>query len=297
MEGQETAKQATVPAVVTPQATVVATPASMPSTLEQNIIVRIQQLEASSGLTVPKGYSAANNIRLAWLHLQEAVNRDNKPILEVCTQTSIAIAIMKMCIQGLSVSKKQVDFIPYGNKLTCQLEYHGTIALARRFGGVIGVPIGNVIYEGDNFKYRINPDTGKKEILCHEQDFLNIDNNKIIGAHATLQLEDGSSHIEIMNIAQIKQSWMQGPTKGQSPAHKNFPDQMCIKTVIARGCKLFITTSDDGGLTEEQDDVDYNEIPDAPKKQKQKIEIEEKPVVKNEPIDVAHTVVSDGPGF
>lgn len=42
--------------------------------------------------------------------------------------------------------------------------------------------------------------------------------------------------------------------KGNSPAHKNFPDQMACKTVINRACKLLIRASDDAVLYNKEDD-------------------------------------------
>jgi len=212
------------------------------------VLEHVQALQDAGDLKLPENYAAGNQIKLAWLNLLEVEDRSGHKALEVCTKESIANSLLEMLVKGLSIAKKQCDFIVYGNKLTLQEEYHGTIALARRMGGVVGVPTGNVIYEGDEFAYEIDPSTGRKRIIKHVQDFMNIDMNKIKGAYATLQLSDGSTHVEIMNMSQIRQAWMQGAAKGQSPAHKNFPDQMAIKTVISRGCKLFISTSDDAGL-------------------------------------------------
>lgn len=48
-----------------------------------------------------------------------------------------------------------------------------------------------------------------------------------------------------MDMLQIKNAWNQGTMKGNSPAHKNFPDQMAIKTVINRACKKYANTTDD----------------------------------------------------
>jgi recombination protein RecT len=62
-------------------------------------------------------------------------------------------------------------------------------------------------------------------------------------------LEDGTKNLEVMNMAQIRKAWDQGATKGNSPAHKNFPDQMCKKTVTNRAVKLLISSSDDSALT------------------------------------------------
>ena len=48
-----------------------------------------------------------------------------------------------------------------------------------------------------------------------------------------------------MNMEQIRNAWNQGTMKGNSPAHKNFPDQMAIKTVINRVCKKYVNAADD----------------------------------------------------
>jgi recombination protein RecT len=150
--------------------------------------------------------------------------------------------------------KKQCDFIIYGNKLTLQREYHGTIALARRFSEMKDV-YAQIIYEGDVFEYSIDKSTGRKSVIKHEQDFKNINNDKIKGAYAIVVFNDGSTNLEIMTMAQIRKAWEQGPMKGASPAHKNFPDEMSKKTVINRACKLLISGSDDSILREEDDDT------------------------------------------
>jgi|GEM_PF-5193211 len=49
---------------------------------------------------------------------------------------------------------------------------------------------------------------------------------------------------------------MQGPTKGESPAHKNFPDEMAIKTVKNRLLKADVNASDDADLfSGDEDDM------------------------------------------
>jgi len=220
------------------------------SDITDSVLAKVTAFQEAGELQLPANYSAGNALKSAMLILQETKDRDNKPVLQSCTQASIASALLDMVVQGLSPMKKQCAFIAYGNKLLCQREYHGTVALAKRFGGVKEVT-GNCIYEGDEFEYEISPKTGRVTILKHNQKFENIDLNKIKGAYATLILEDGTTYSEVMSMAQIRQAWMQGQTKGQSPAHKNFPDEMAKKTVIGRACKLFISTSDDGAIMDD----------------------------------------------
>lgn len=261
----------------------------------EKIQEQISLLQEAGDLKLPKEYAVGNQLKLAWLKLLTVEDRNGKKALEVCTKDSICNAMLKMCVMGLSVSKKQCDFIVYGNQLLCQEEYHGTIALARRLGGVVGVPTGNVIYKNDEFVYTIDPETGRKKIVKHDQKLENIDMNSIIGAYATIQLNDESTHVEIMNIAQIRQAWMQGAAKGQSPAHKNFPDQMAIKTVIARGCKLFISTSDDAALFSGDDEKEPanttdEQKPGAARTERKKISIENAEDAKIVPIQVSDNV-------
>ena len=207
-----------------------------------------------AGVKFPKDYAVENQLKLAWLHLSDVTDRNGKKALEVCSSKSIAASVLQMCIEGLSVAKKQCDFIVYGTELQYQREYHGTIALAKRYGGV-KEPAAQVIYDGDVFEYKVLPN-GRKEITKHEQKFENVNPEKIKGAYAILTLADGTFHTEVMTIGQIKTAWNQGAMKGNSPAHKNFPDQMCMKTVIGRACKLYISTSDDAGLVDNARDVE-----------------------------------------
>jgi len=211
------------------------------------VLTRIQAFQAAGELRLPSDYSPENALKAAWLHLIGQVNRDNKPVLEVCSRESIANALLDMVTKGLSPIKKQCYFIPYGNVLKCDESYMGTIAIAKREADVKDVNA-NIIYEGDVFQYALDPKTGRRSVVKHEQAFENIDMDKIKGAYAIVEFNDGSIKTEVMTMKQIQQAWGQGATKGSSPAHKNFPDQMAIKTVISRALKLEIGSSDDSHL-------------------------------------------------
>ena len=228
--------------------------------IADQILDKVNKFTADGGLVLPKTYSVANNMKSAWLILQETLDRNQKPVLEVCTKASIANALFDMVLQGMSVSKNQGYFIAYGNKLEFQRSYFGTVALAKRVqGGITTEPVANVIYEGDEFIYTIDPKTGLISIIKHEQKLENIDDSKIKAAYAIVTYADGKTQTTIMTLAQIKAAWQQGATKGNSPAHKNFPAEMCKKTVIGRACKMVINSSDDAWLYEgkaDEDDVD-----------------------------------------
>lgn len=221
------------------------------SVQEKNItektLDRIKSLEKTGDLTFPQNYNYGNAIKSAYLILSETKDKSGKPVLQSCSQASIANALLDMSIQGLSPAKKQCYFVPYGNQLQMMPSYLGKIATTKRLKGVKNV-YANCIYEKDEFAYEINLETGLKKITKHEQTFENIDLTKIKGAYAVVVVEDGNNYVEVMNINQIKNAWNQGAAKGNSKAHTNFTDEMVKKTVINRACKNFVNTSDDSDI-------------------------------------------------
>jgi recombination protein RecT len=228
------------------------------------VMDRLADHQKNGEVRLPANYSVGNSLKLAWLMILETTDSAKKPVLEVCTKESICNALLKMVIQGLNPAKSQCYFIAYGSSLTMQRSYMGTVSVAKRVGGVKSVH-GNAIFQGDKFSFEVDVETGRKRILGHTQTLENLDLANITGAYAIVEFEDGTKDAEIMNIVQIRKAWMQGPTKGDSPAHRNFTDEMAIKTVIARACKLAINTSDDGDLFSDDpvDSIPYVEHREA----------------------------------
>lgn len=189
------------------------------------------------GLTFPSDYNPTNALMGAYLILKETTDKSGKSVLETCSQTSIANSLMDMVTMGLSMQKKQCYPIAYGGKLNCQVSYHGHKAMAHRYGAVdINA---EVIYEGDVFEYHI--ENGRKVLDKHEQSFMNINLDKILGAYCVVKLSDGSTYMEVMNINQIKTAWKKGfGYKEGSGTHKEFTDMMAKKTVTSRACKQIV---------------------------------------------------------
>lgn len=189
------------------------------------------------GLTFPADYNPTNALMGAYLILKETNDKNGKSVLETCSQASIANTLMDMVTMGLSMQKKQCYPIAYGGKLQCQVSYHGHKAMAHRYGAkTINA---EVIYEGDTFKYRI--ENGRKILDEHQQDFRNIDLDKIVGAYCVVTLVDGSTYMEVMNMNQIKTAWKKGyGYKENSGTHKDFTDMMAKKTVTSRACKQIV---------------------------------------------------------
>ena len=229
---------------------------------------RLQELVKNSKLNIPANYSVGNAFRAAYLALQEITDKDGKPALSVCTQSSIINALLKMILYGLNPIKSQCDFIVYGNKLICQPEYFGEELMAKRIDPRIDHIVAEVIYAGDKFKYEIV--NGKKVITSHVQDFLSINKDNIVGGYGFTVDKKGNqlSSAEIMTIAQIKQAWKQSKTypvtdggdiKPKS-THYKFTEEMVRRTLIRKVCKRIINTSDDSHLFQDIKEIAKKEI-------------------------------------
>ena len=194
------------------------------------------------GMSFPADYNLSNALMGAYLILKETTDKNGKAILETCSQVSIANSLMDMATMGLNPQKKQGYFVAYGGKCQFQKSYFGNITIARRYG--LKSINAEIIYDGDDFVYSI--EDGRKVFVRHEQDVMNIDNDKIKGAYAVAVMADGTKLLEVMNIKQIKQSWQQGyGYKEKGGTHEKFADQMAKKTVNNRLCKMITNTYGD----------------------------------------------------
>ena len=221
--------------------------------ISAKVLDQIQTFSATGEIQMPPNYSPENAIKGAWLVLQEQGD-----VLQKCTKASVGSALFKMCMEGLSAMKGQGYFIPYGNKLTWIRDYNGSRALAKRVANVKAVPA-NVVFEGDEFEYGVNPETGMQYLITHKPNPINRNMDKILGAYAIVIYNHGGSNLEYMTFEEIKTAWKQGATKGNSPAHQKFPQEMAKKTVINRACKEPINSSDDGYLFAPEDVTDNTE--------------------------------------
>lgn len=219
--------------------------------ISAQVLAKVDTFQKSGELRIPKDYSPENALKSAYLVLTDPRNN----LLVKASKESVANSLLKMVVWGLSPLKKQCDFILYGDKLECSPEYTGNIVLAKRYGSLKSIKA-NAIFEGDTFEFAVDVETGRKKIVKHEQTLESIGSKNLKGAYAIYELNDGTIDLEVMNIVQIKDAWNQGAMKGNSPAHKNFPDQMAMKTVINRACKLLVRSSDDSALYSDEEQTD-----------------------------------------
>jgi len=258
------------------------------------IASRVRKYQENGELRLPANYSPENAMKSAWLILQNTQDREKRPVLEVCTKDSIANSLLDMVVQGLNPAKKQGYFIAYGKQLVFQRSYFGTMAVAKQVNENIQDIIGEVVYEGDTFKYKIV--RGKKEVTEHEQSLDNVDGKKIKAAYAMVIDWNGEViKTEIMTIDQIKQAWAQSQMKpiddkGNVKAgstHDKFTADMAIKTVINKVCKPIINASSDSHLFRES----FNRTPEVIAEEEAAQEIAEN--ANGEVIDIESEITED----
>lgn len=227
-----------------------------------DVATKVEAMEANGEIQMPANYSYMNALKSAYLILQDTKDKDKRPVLQVCSRESIANSLLNMVIQGLNPAKNQGYFIPYGSQLTFQRSYLGTMAITKRIEGIDDIK-GYALYKDDVFKLGFDFATGSQSIEEYSPNVAEWKAANLIGAFAIILSDGKVIHTEYMPLDQIKAAWNQGQMKGNSGAHKNFPDQMAIKTVINRACKKYVNTRDDSDLVMEllskQTDIEVQE--------------------------------------
>ncbi|MEY8737162.1 recombinase RecT [Lactobacillus sp. AN1001] len=238
----------------------------MQKSLTEKVGRRVSQME-QEGLALPKNYNYQNALKSAFFELDKVKD------IELCTQASIANALLNMITQGLSPAKTQCYFIRYGNELQMQRSYFGTVAALKRLEDVEKISA-EVIHEGDVFEIGANAEM-ETIVKTFEPKFENQD-KPLVGAFAMIKKTDGTVSFTIMTKKEIDQSWRQSRNKTNA-VQQNFSQEMAKRTVLNRAAKMFINTSDDSDLlsgainqtTENEYDSERNERVDVTPRDKQ----------------------------
>ena len=240
------------------------------------VLARVDAM-SKVGFTLPADYNPTNAIKASMLVLQEVKDKNGKPALETCTQASIQTALFKMLTFGEDVSKTQGYFIVYGSQLQYQESYFGKVLRVRRIFPE-WTPVPMLIHEGDSCEYAIDPETGRKKVLKHEQKLENID-KAIIGGYLYIPCADGGQDLYIMTAKEIAAA--HSKSRGGGAVHKQFSTKMYSKTLVSSGCNYILNStpsqsniadnSDDPNAPEPTQEFDYaeevvevHELPAAP---------------------------------
>lgn len=205
------------------------------------VLERVNQL-CEAGFKMAPDFSAINAIKATMLMLQQVVDKNKRPALEVCTPVSIQTALFEMCVQSLDVSKRQAYLLVRGDKLCFQPSYFGHILQVKRLFPDWS-PVAHTVREGDEFEYTINPENGKMKLVKHTQKLENLDNG-FIGAYMYLPCADGETELYVMTRKQIMRAWSKSSSQNLQ-THKDFDEKMALKTIINSGCTKVINATPD----------------------------------------------------
>ena len=229
------------------------------------------------GFTMPKDYNYVNAVKATMLKLQEVKDKNGKPALEVCTPASIQSALFSMVVKGLDVSKNQAYLVCYGQQLQLQESYFGKVLQVKRIFPE-WEPRPNIVHADDTFKYTVNPETGRRELVEHTQSLENLD-KPIVGGYIYLPCADGGKDLYVMTAKQIAAAWAKSRTGGGTA--KQFPEKMAMKTLVNSGCTMVINSTPSQSVVADNSDdpnapepvpeyadaeevVEVHELPDAP---------------------------------
>ena len=246
----------------------------------QQVLDRINTL-CEVGMVLPPDYNVANAIKASMLVLQEVVDKNKRPALEVCTPVSVQKSLFEMAVKGLDVSKNQGWFIVRGDKLTFMPSYFGHILQVKRLFPDWS-PVAHTVREGDEFVYTIDPATAKMKLVKHEQKLENID-KEFVGAYMYLPCADGEPELYVMTRKQILKAWAKSSSQSLQ-VHKDFDEKMALRTIINSGCtKVINATPDPAAMLDRDEDleeavaqdpangdfIDFEEVNDNSHKQEQ----------------------------
>ena len=204
-------------------------------------------------ITLPKGYDISRSVKNFCFALPNVKNIGN------ATKESIMQAAHDYITQGLDVAKHQCALIVYGDKLTVQREYFGNVNQAMRLNpNIKEISHGSIVYDGEKLGIRY---TERGRLIVNHQPDFGCWSKPIVGAYAVVTYMDGSTDAELMTIAEIKAAWAK--SRNGDSVHKEFPAEMCKKTVLNRLCKKLVNKSDDAAIIEDIDErqmVDFETV-------------------------------------
>ena len=246
------------------------------SNVGQLVLSRVDEM-CKVGFTMPKDYNYVNAVKATMLKLQDVKDKNGKPALEVCTPSSIQSALFTMVVKGLDVSKNQAYLVCYGEQLQLQESYFGKVLQVKRIFPE-WEPRPNIVHADDTFKYAVNPETGRRELVEHTQSLENLD-KPIVGGYIYLPCADGGKDLYCMTYKQIVSAWQKSRSGGATA--KAFPEKMAMKTLVNSGCTMVInSTPSQSNIADNSDDpnapetepeyayaeevVEVQELPDAP---------------------------------
>ena len=235
--------------------------------------IQSEVLERSKSVDLAKGYSVENNLNHAKGKIFElTIGRDKVNAFMTMKEANVVDCLMDMVIQGLYPGKTQCYFQMRGSKLVITRSYFGTVAVLKAQPEISNI-VAQVVYKDDEYYTTI--EWGIKT-PHHIQKPENVDLKKLVRVYAVIFFTDGHKELTEMTDVQIAQAWRdisyiwEPKTPGKKfdslysslkkgSVHSKFLDQMAMRTVINRACKMYVNTQTDSNLADSFNRTTANE--------------------------------------
>lgn len=218
--------------------------------VEEVALEKIKKYQ-ESGMVLPEGFNPTNSLKKARFILND-MKVGGKPVLEVCTQSSIVQCLIDSVAKGLDFSETQIYFIPRGNQMTTLESVYGRILRAKRASKYYK-PIVNYVHEGDEFELGVNVDTGTTKVIKHTTKLENLD-KPIIAAYTYVTDNDKNTELHVMTKREWLTSWQKSPSK--CAVAKEFEKAMIYRTIIKMSTKTLVFSNNNHFIASTEDEND-----------------------------------------
>lgn len=175
---------------------------------------------------LPNGFNKTRFVQNAIALLND--NAD----LQKYGRSQLMMGLMKGATLGLDFFSKEAYLVPYGNKLQYQTSYTGSVKLAKKYSiRPIKDIYAKIVRGGDEFEELI--EHGEQTINFKPKAF---NNGKVVGAFAVCLFKDGGIQYDTMSLSELENTRKHSKASN-SPAWKDFTEEMYKKTVLKRLCK------------------------------------------------------------
>jgi recombination protein RecT len=218
------------------------------SKVEEIALAKIQEYQ-NAGMTLPIGFNPSNSLKKARFILND-MKVNGKPVLEVCSQSSIVQCLLDSVAKGLDFSEMQIYFIPRGNVMSTMESVYGRILRAKRASKNYK-PIVGYVHEDDDFEFNI--ENGITKITKHTSNLDNLD-KPIVAAYAYVTDNEGNTDVTIMTKREWLSSWKKS-SNGCSVA-KEFEKDMIFRTIIKKSTKTLVNSNSNSYFSSVNEDDD-----------------------------------------
>jgi phage RecT family recombinase len=178
--------------------------------------------------------------------------QQNPDILK-CSENSIKREISKCAADGLVPDNKEAAMIPYKGELQYQPMVQGMIKRMKELGGVFNI-ICNLVHKNDEFVL----DEADPDSLSHKSNpFATAEaRGPVVGGYVVFRDEQNRvMHLEKMSLEDFERV-RRASKAPDSPAWKNWTNEMYKKAVLRRGAKYISVNNDKiRALLERQDEL------------------------------------------